>query len=1242
MAKIQRVDQQRRWSMTCRCLVGWVLLASPSLRAQDPVTSPSRWHSASPQAKSNTPSPEIRLNYFEASWSSILKGLARSLDAQLVMPDVPPGRHSRRDGNKYSAAQAIEVLNVALQPKGFRILHKPPYLLVLQIQATRPRYPRPIVSPPRVAASQPAATPTPTQPTVNEVAARNLASLQRLPSVNPPVARRQYPVNLTSHQFPEDQVERIPDAAYTAPGDFDRTTMEFRLSIRNQSAAAVATRIHHACRPAVRTITHGSSGLPAFQVRFATPGPTKRDRLARESGQSPSPPAMKIVQFTVAVDDQHNQLVVESPPDQFSNVMQLLQRFENPSPQPGGNSRVVSGVANAKDAAETLREPLKRIAQAQRKAQPLAPDGNRQPEQLNRDVTGLIAGLKGDVSVEAIEDLGVLIISGDKADVDSVVRIVQEMKRLGAIATPEIHLRILRHVNSESLSELLTGVYEQVGTYGGPPQAEQAISVTPVVKPNAVLIVAPEADMLSILKLTDELDQPVAPSARFQVIRLKNAMASHVLTLLEKLYDKQSGLGVRIRTVADDRTNSIIVQGSPRDLVEVGSLIKKIDLDQSKSVSQMRLFPLKNAVAKELAEVINTAIQSVLTANVGGQAGATPGAAPRTTQPGDAAQRQVQIAKSVVLQFLTKDDDVEQAVRSGILEDIRVTHDPRTNKLVVTAPQQSMQLIAELIRQLDKPTSLVADIKVFTLANADASAMVRLLRDLYSTQIQAAENAALVAGAADASSNLIPLRLSIDGRTNSIIAKGAPETLRVVEAILLRLDQSDLLQRRTTVHKLHNSPAADVAAAINQFLSSQRDLAQAEPDLVSTVELLEREVIVVAEPVSNSLLISSTPRYFDEIQKLARDLDDAPPQVIIQALLVEVVLGKDDEFGVELGVQDSILFDRSAISNLVTLSETTSTAAGLTTTETLVSKDAIPGFAFNNQPLGNNPSIDQEHFAGQALSNFSVGRVNGDLGYGGLVLSAGSESLSVLVRALAARRKINVLSRPQIRALNNQQATIQVGQQVPIVDGVTVGTTGAANPMIRQDQAGIILSVTPRISPEGIIVMEVVAEKSAFDLNAGVPVFTDVSGNAVRSPIKDITTAKTTVSVPNAQTIVLGGMITTSDTTMERKVPWLGDVPLLGHIFRYDSSVSRRSELLIFLTPRIICCDLDSEMIKQVETGRLHLIQKNAEEVHGPLFGLGEEEMIFEDIIDEPVVIPGPNLEEIPVPNQPTPVQPTP
>src|SRR5690606_37645641 len=266
----------------------------------------------------------------------------------------------------------------------------------------------------------------------------------------------------------------------------------------------------------------------------------------------------------------------------------------------------------------------------------------------------------------------------------------------------------------------------------------------------------------------------------------------------------------------------------------------------------------------------------------------------------------------------------------------------------------------------------------------------------------------------------------------------------------------------------------------------------------------------------------------------------------------------------------------------------------------------VPGFNFPGTPgsqAANYTIFDPSVIGPQGLSSFALGRTNSDLGFGGLVLSASSEPVSVLLRALKARRSIRVLSAPTVPALGNQEAILQDGQLVPIVEGVSVQGLSTV-PIVNYAQTGLILSVTPRITPEGEVVMAVSAQKSALS-GATVPVFFDTtSGNTVNSPIIDQTIATTSVMVNDGQTVVLGGIIIDTDTVSERKVPYFGDLPYIGHAFRYDSSTQSRSELLIFLTPHIIKNDADFELVKQVETERINFFEHEAEQIHGPLFSV--------------------------------------
>lgn len=1175
--------------------------------------------------------PPVKLNYpLPKNWDQILRDVAEQSGSTLVADRVPRGTFSRRDKNEYTREEALRIINKEIEKLGFRAIEKGQYIVVLDLPSQRPRYERPTVSKP---GALPAAQAGATQASAPQRQFQRVTPVQETQESQEVTHSSTSPAKRSSSGiqqagFEEETVDAGPRSSAedllldkTARPGSDEPAAVVVFRARNQRASTLAKHVFRGFRDRAELLDAGRNGLPAFRVRPVVTEP-------KSTG----------VQFAVAIDEAKEELLVDARPAEAEAMLKLLRLLDVPEL----DAEPIQLVSTTRTACQVALQFDEQAAQIQRaraalpvaQAAPIAePDPFAQadapaekpgPEMpaVQKTLPGplgdRIGNLKGEVNIESVPDLGVLILRGNAADVEQVMQVIRELEKLSEQTAPQLELLFLKNVNSEALAELLTTVYESLTKFPGKAtQPRQSVAILPVSKPNAILIVAPLADVEGIKTLADELDKPVDPETEFQVFHLQTAVATQVETMLTEFYTERKGLGARVIVRSDVRTNSVIVSARPNDLDEVATLIRRIDQAEEVASSQLKVFPLQNAVATELAAVINVAIQSVLSPPSTQGASSVFG-----TGGGGGAQvsEDFRDVRSSVLQFLAVDSDGERKLKSGILADIRITPDPRMNALLVSAPEASLSLIGELIKALDKPTSQVAEIKVFTLANADSQLMVQQLQALFNVTAtgqggqQRQQTGIQVAGAEDASSGLIPLRFSVDTRTNSVIAIGGADALRVVEAIMLRLDESDVRERRNTIYRLKNSPSDGIALAITNFFTSQSDLAANDPNLFSTVEQLEREVIVVSEPVSNSLLISATPRYNDEILRLIEKLDAAPQQVIIQALLVEVELNDTDEFGIELGFQDSILFNRSIIDAANTFTtQTTTTQNNTTVTQTnIISQAASPGFLFGNPttPLGNNVGAPGSSKVGtQGLSNFSVGRTNGDLGFGGLVLSASSESVSFLLRALNENRQVRVLSRPEIRTLDNQQAQIQQGQNVPVVNGVTL-LNNIANPTIERDDAGVILTVTPRISPDGNVVMQLTAEKSQYNLNSGVPVFTDVStGNTVTAPVKDISTAVTTISVPSGQTVVMGGLITSRTDEVHRKVPWLGDIPVLGYAFRYDFLQTRRTELLIFLTPRIIWDDAEAEHIKDVEMARIHFIECEAEEMHGPLRGVPAEEM---------------------------------
>jgi len=324
-----------------------------------------------------------------------------------------------------------------------------------------------------------------------------------------------------------------------------------------------------------------------------------------------------------------------------------------------------------------------------------------------------------------------------------------------------------------------------------------------------------------------------------------------------------------------------------------------------------------------------------------------------------------------------------------------------------------------------------------------------------------------------------------------------------------------------------------------------------------------------------------------------------------------------------LGLQDSLLFDRSAIGGII-------------------ADSLLPGFNFNNtsQLLGNSASAEslatREKAAGQIISNLNLGRENNELGFGGLVLSASSESVSVLIRALQEARRINILSRPQIMTLNNQEAFVQVGATVPYITQSNV-SVGVISNTITFEDVGFILRVIPRISPDGLVVMDIFADKSQLGPEDEGVVIGVADGTEVRAPLIERQRAQTVVSARDGQTVILGGLIDTTRETTERKVPFFGDLPFLGRLFRSDSVREERTELLIIMTPKIIRGQEDLDAVNSEEFSRMSWCLSDVVEMYGDVGPVGihhakiEGEVIYPDLdAYDDSGTPGPNTERIP------------
>ena len=263
----------------------------------------------------------------------------------------------------------------------------------------------------------------------------------------------------------------------------------------------------------------------------------------------------------------------------------------------------------------------------------------------------------------------------------------------------------------------------------------------------------------------------------------------------------------------------------------------------------------------------------------------------------------------------------------------------------------------------------------------------------------------------------------------------------------------------------------------------------------------------IADPNTNSIIVVTSPENAAIIRSILDQLDKIPEQVLIETVIVEASLSANDKLGVEWNY----------------------TKSG-TNTSTL-------GTGFDNTGATN-----------------SDGTVNEGFKY-----TLTGTNYSVFLNALRSDNKFQVLSTPKIFTSNNVQAVINISQSIPYITSSRQDVNGNFTYSYSFQDVGVVLTVTPRITSNGMVTMEV--DQQANDLQ-GYTTF--------NAPIINQRQATTTVSVKDGETIILGGIIRKTINTDVRKVPLLGDIPLLGNLFKSTAKTNQKTELLVFLTPRVV------------------------------------------------------------------------
>ncbi len=730
------------------------------------------------------------------------------------------------------------------------------------------------------------------------------------------------------------------------------------------------------------------------------------------------------------------------------------------------------------------------------------------------------------VSVIADARTNTLLVAGSRESFNAIEAMIRELDTDQVLAANEFRIFYLKQATATVLQPTLEQLFAQRATRGEP---IEPVTIVTEPRTNSLIVSASPEDMKLAESLIARLDaEPDRPGTTVQVFPLAKADATQVAGTLTSLYQMPgAAAGPTVGISVDERINAIVIQAGPADQKRIGELVKELDSDTVPRVTEIRVFTLENADATEMATILNDALNQKPT--------------PLTaTSPN----------RQALLQFVTHSQDGGKLVTSALQEGVLITPDRRSNSLVISAPLENMPLLESLIKAMDSTSPRTAEIRVFTLINSDARAMAQVLNELFRMQQTAgaaggkqaieytltpAEGDAKGPAAVIGSAEDVALTVTVDIRTNSLLVGGTKHYVELASKVVQELDESTAAERLTEVYRLRNAQAEDIEAALTNFLDQERALLEEQlgADGAGTSQyILEREVAIVAEPTSNTLLLSASPRYYDVVAQMIQELDQPPPQVLIQVLLAEVTIDETNEFGIEWQAM-----------------------------ETWRGHDLTGGTA---------PAFAAS--AGLTLNpGFQVSVTGGDVNF--------------MLRALQSQGRLEVLSRPQILASDNQQATINIGQRVPFITNSRITEEGTTINTIEYQDVGIILDVTPRINPDGFVKLEVHPEISALD-DSTVPI-----SEGVNAIIVNNRSAETTVTVQDGHTIIIGGLITTTDRDRLNKVPFLGDIPGLGWLFRSTRKVKERTELLIILTPTVLrnIEEADIETASQVK--RLNLLR---------------------------------------------------
>lgn len=773
-----------------------------------------------------------------------------------------------------------------------------------------------------------------------------------------------------------------------------------------------------------------------------------------------------------------------------------------------------------------------------------------------------------------------LIVAASQDAMERVETLVTKLDVESGPTTAILQAYTLQFANALNIAQKMTRLFED-RQQGGDSGERTPVVIVPFEGTNSLVISASRDDHAVVTDLMRLLDQKSALAKQVEIFPLQYAKAEDASQSLEELFnqassDADSGRPDAIAVVPDARSNSLVVWASASQLEDVAAMIKKLDTTNVGPRQAVRVVQLRQALAEDFATVLQDAIFG---------------------------ENEDENA-SVMISFQETRDDGSKVEHKLLRQDVRFTPDARTNSIFVYAPEKSIDALESMIRNIDQIRPTVNEIRMFELWNSNAQSVVEMLRDLYEQDTGGQQ------GESDIRTQFqvmgfpieggIPalagqsLRFVADERTNTVVAAGAPIDLQMIEGLVRTLDSVERNERVDQVYRPNTLKPDELSTALTDFLQQEEEAYPQDEGTTSSYQLAEKKVSIVSiggdteEDRGSGLMIGSSPRKAPQILDLIQQLDRPEPQVRISVLVAEVILDDRLELGIEFAAQD-LEFSETAV-------------------------------------LGPNGTVIGDNDAFDSVAGTDIGAV----GPGGFSFTITGEDFNFLLRALQTESRLEVLSRPTIVVENNRVGNIDIGDKIPIPKSSNLSDTSArTQTSFDYEDVGIKLNVTPHITPDNFVRMDVIAEISQLSNQ------TITLTEGLTAPVINQRKLESSVTVKDGETVVLGGLITSSQEHGENKVPVFGDLPWVGVLFRSTREVSRRTELLTILTVEVLrtpedyrdASEIERDMGESSDWVKSHRLMEGLRIVPDPSMMGPQDEM-------------GPN--GAPAPNGAAPAKPTP